>query len=307
MKKYLFIGLIIVQLIVILSLAKKILNYKKNILGQTSVNPITKKSIIISPLDSLKYFYEPKPNIKYHFFNTEYFINSDGLHETKDYSIGKPEDTFRIITLGDSFTFGLFVGDGENWPAILENKLISKYPLLCKKKIEVINLGVEGYDFTYAIERFNRRGKKYHPDLLLWLNVNFLRNRELMKEAEKEVKDLLLTPTPYEDRYYSWRLIFNKYLNKYSQELIIEYQTNLLEQFIEKNKTLPIVFLDVENQYHFVFEKLANKKNVFFKPIEYTSSMAIEGDGHPNQYGHQKIAQEVMEFLLKNKLIPCQS
>lgn len=306
-KKLFFIFLILIQISVIIYLSQKIYQQKRNVLGKTTTNPIKKESIVIEPSKELKYFYEPKPNIKYQWLNTEYFINSDGLHETKEYSIERPEDAFRIITLGDSFTFGLLVGDDENWPAILENKLISKYPKSCKKKIEVINLGEEGYDFAYVIERFNQRGKKYHPDLLLWLNVDFLRNRELMKEVEKDIGNPLLTPPPFEgDRYYQWRMIYNRYLNKYPQESIIQYQTSILEQFIEKNKTIPLVFLDVQEKYRFVFEKLANKKNVFFKPIKYTSSMKIEGDGHPNKFGHQKIAQEVEEFLIKNKLIPCQ-
>lgn len=306
-KKFVFLFLILIQVFVIIYLSQKIYHLRKNVLGKTTINPISKEHIIIDPSKELKNFYEPIPNIKYRWFNTEYFINSDGLHETKEYSIEKPKDTFRIITLGDSFTFGLFVGDEENWPAILENKLISKYPLLCKKKIEVINLGMNGYDFAYAIERFNRRGKKYHPDLLLWLNFDFLRNGELMKKVEE---DLLLTPllTPPSDRnrHYPWDLVYSRYLNKYPEESIIEYQTNLLKKFIKENHPLPIVFLDVQQKYRFVFEKLVDNKTVFFKPIEYTQSMMIEGDGHPNQYGHQKIAQEVMEFLIKNKLIPCQ-
>ena len=304
-KKSFFLFLILIQIFIIIYLSQRIYHLRKNILGKTTINPIKKESIVINPSKELKYYYEPKPNTKYQLFNVEYFINSDSLHETKEYPIEKPKDTFRIITLGDSFTFGVLVGDDENWPAILEDKLIQKYPFFCSKKIEVINLGVDGYDFAYAIERFNRRGKKYNPDLILWLNVDFLRNRELM---QKELNDIILTPTPYgtNEDYMFWVLAKNRYLNKYPQNSIIKHQTTLLEQFIEKNKPLPIVFLNVQQDYRFVFERLAQKKNVFYKPIDYTPSMAIENDGHPNQYGHQVIAQEVTDFLLKNKLIPCQ-
>lgn len=111
MKKIVWLGgLILLQIVVIGFLSIKIVKQQKNVLGETSFNTISKDSIVILSTSNLKYFYEPKPNIKYHHHNTEYFINSDGLHEIKEYSIKKPEDTFRIITLGDSFTFGLLVG-----------------------------------------------------------------------------------------------------------------------------------------------------------------------------------------------------
>jgi len=59
------------------------------------------------------------------------------------------------------------VSDEENWPAVLEKIVNSNIICTPTKKIEVINLGVEGYDFEYEIARFNKRGKKYNPDLNL--------------------------------------------------------------------------------------------------------------------------------------------
>ena len=97
-----------------------------------------------------------------------YNINSDTFNERFDYEINKDDKTFRIITLGDSFTFGYIVDTKNNWTELLEDKLNQ---LHCANfdKIEVINLGVVGYDIQYSVERFKLRGKKYNPDLVLWL------------------------------------------------------------------------------------------------------------------------------------------
>ena len=309
MKTGFFIFLISVQIIIISLLSHQIYKKQKNILGETAVNPI-KKNLIFPKEGELKYFYEPKPNIKYNWHGTFYYINSDGLHELKDYSVEKPKDTFRIITLGDSFTFGLLVSDEENWPAVLEKIVNSNIICTPTKKIEVINLGVEGYDFEYEIARFNKRGKKYNPDLVILMNVDFLRIRELMgKENEKIWPTITLLPTPNDDRYkyFYWRLVFQSYLNKYPKDEIINYQTTLLKKFINENQ-LPILFVDVQNKEEFnqIFSSLADNQRVFFKEIIYTKEMKLPDDGHPSPFGHKIIAQEILAFLLKNHLIPCQ-
>ena len=309
MKTGFFIFLISVQIIIISLLSHQIYKKQKNILGETAVNPI-KKNLIFPKEGELKYFYEPKPNIKYNWHGTFYYINNDGLHELKDYSVEKPKDTFRIITLGDSFTFGLLVSDEENWAAVLEKIVNSNIICTPTKKIEVINLGVEGYDFEYEIARFNKRGKKYNPDLVILMNVDFLRIRELMvKEQEKIWPTITLLPTPNDDRYkyFYWRLVFQSYLNKYSKDEIINYQTTLLKKFINENQ-LPILFVNVQNQKEFnqIFSSLADNQRVFFKEIIYTKEMKLPDDGHPSPFGHKIIAQEILAFLLKNHLIPCQ-
>jgi hypothetical protein len=52
-----------------------------------------------------------------------YTFNQDGLNERYDYNTTKPDGIFRIITLGDSFTFGHFVDTKDNWTERLEDLL----------------------------------------------------------------------------------------------------------------------------------------------------------------------------------------
>ena len=67
-----------------------------------------------------------------------YSMNSEGFRGS-EFIKNKPDDTYRIITVGGSTTFGSGVTNENTWPKILEKKLqnISK-----GKNIEVINAGI---------------------------------------------------------------------------------------------------------------------------------------------------------------------
>lgn len=68
--------------------------------------------------------------------------NSFGLR-SPEVAVPKPEGTFRILLLGDSFTFGMRVADDEQiFARRLEQQLRQRYP---SKQIEVVNGGVLSY------------------------------------------------------------------------------------------------------------------------------------------------------------------
>lgn len=302
-KTYFFILLITIQVTIVIYLTKQIIKQKNNTLG-VSVNPISKQNIIKPTIvinKNLKYFYEPKPNIQYNWWGTFYTINSDGLHELKDYSIEKPNNVFRIIALGDSFTFGLLVKDDENWPAVLEK--IANQNQICQseKTIEVINLGVEGYDFQYAIERYHQKGEKYKPDLIVWMSVDFLRIRELMAEVQQTIT---LPPISNENKYEGWSLIFSQYRKKYPNDYIIEYQKKIINNFLNQID-VPVLLINLEPQFNNIFRSFEDSKRLFFLPIKYTQKMKLPDDGHPSPLGHQILAREVLNFLIAHELIPC--
>ena len=129
MKPKIFIVLICVQLAIIALLSINIYR-QTNVLGaQVKISPIDKKSMVPNPDSELKHFYEPIANSTEEDIapwlkeKTEYYVNSDSLREDKEYAINKPASTFRIITLGDSFTYGSSVHLQENYPKQLENLL----------------------------------------------------------------------------------------------------------------------------------------------------------------------------------------
>lgn len=73
-------------------------------------------------------------------------------------SKNKKKDTIRIVTFGDSFTYGDEADIEETWPLILENMLA---------EIEVLNFGVSAYGLDQAYLRYLREGKEYEHDIVI--------------------------------------------------------------------------------------------------------------------------------------------
>jgi hypothetical protein len=88
--------------------------------------------------------------------------NSRG-HRDTEIPIEKGHDVFRIVVLGDSFTFGANVQREEAYPQVLEDLLNKQF----NKTIEVVNTGVGGWSpFQYA-QYYLNYGKKFDPDLII--------------------------------------------------------------------------------------------------------------------------------------------
>jgi lysophospholipase L1-like esterase len=111
-------------------------------------------------------------------------INSFGFRGP-DWDIQKAPNGFRILALGDSFTFGQGVDENETYASLLREKLNGMYP---EKTIEVLNLGVQGYEAIDEMKLLEKVGPLLHPDLVL---VGFYEN------------DVVLEHLPWDER---WRI-----------------------------------------------------------------------------------------------------
>ncbi|OGL54617.1 MAG: hypothetical protein A3G31_12105 [Candidatus Schekmanbacteria bacterium RIFCSPLOWO2_12_FULL_38_15] len=102
------------------------------------------------------------------------FLDSDGNYIAKaetnslgfrDYEYGgKKGNTFRILVLGDSFTFGAGVEFEDTFVKQLESILGEKND---GKKYEVINAGVMGYGTDQEYYYLKEWGFKLKPDLVI--------------------------------------------------------------------------------------------------------------------------------------------
>ena len=106
--------------------------------------------------------------------------NRHGLRGTET-TIEKPSDTYRILTLGDSFTMGKGVEDGQSFSALLDEQLNAQLSA-CRSpysRVEVLNAGVDSYapilSYLYLITEL----QEFDPDLVI-LNLD---NSDLIQEA----------------------------------------------------------------------------------------------------------------------------
>jgi len=95
-------------------------------------------------------------------------LNSERLRGNRIYGYEKPPGILRIAVFGDSFAFGMDVGDDDTFAAQLERTL---------DHTEVLNFGVLGYGMDQVLLRFRAEGVPFHPDIVVLNYVQMLATR----------------------------------------------------------------------------------------------------------------------------------
>lgn len=321
MYKKLVLFLIIIFLntqifILTIKLAEWIVRNQGKVKGDM-ITLIRKENILVDRFSTLKYFFEPKPGsevwqpewLGYHINNS---INQDTLNEEKDYFADKNKDTYRIITLGDSYTYGLYVNTSENFSERLENFLNSKLTCAAIRNFEVINLGVYSYDLNYSVERFLKRGLKYNPDLVLWLinNWNFEQIKEYSFPYEIELKTKGITDYDPNIGIHIQTLANNKLKLLMEKKAILEFQKSNLNRLLNiYNGTLVFLsFPSLRQEYQNIIDRFITAKIKYYYAITDISKDKnyLLLDGHPNVLGHWQIASDIYEYIKTTFLKSCQ-
>jgi len=320
--KTLFIGTVSIELGVIGFYGYAIYRKKqieKNVLGVTSINPIKKENLIFTPDTIVKYFYEPKPNSivdeQAPWTNdvAHYTINSDSLNEQNDYFIHKASDSARIVVIGDSFAFGGHVDTKDNWIERLEDKLNKFMRCPGITKYEVINLGYDGYDIEYSVHRYNIRGKKYDPDIIIWYLVKndftdineilFPIMKKIEKTLTKEDFERVRRKSPFIP--VSYVLGREEYEKMYSKEFIFDYIHKVFQRFnVMKSQLILVIDESVNEEQKDLLKRWIQEGNEHIKltqmvPLEYFP------DYHPNLESQKVIAENLFSYLKKNNFTSC--
>ena len=118
------------------------------------------------PDDLTGYSHKPGAQGLWHKEGEAYItINSAGLRD-REHSLEKPQGTFRIAILGDSYTEALQLPIEQTYWARLEQEL-SGCPALAGRRVEVVNFGVSGYSTAQELLVLRHKVPPYHPDLVL--------------------------------------------------------------------------------------------------------------------------------------------
>jgi hypothetical protein len=95
-------------------------------------------------------------------------INNLGLRDEHDATLEKQPNTFRVLVLGDSVTFGH--GSVHTYPALLERLLEQWRPDI---DFQVWNAAVPGYNTSQELAQLLELGSSFRPDLVV---VGFFEN-----------------------------------------------------------------------------------------------------------------------------------
>lgn len=108
-------------------------------------------------------FWSLVPGVQVPYAGANVTINRLGLRSSE---VGeKQPGEFRILSLGESTTFGEGVEDDQTYSALLESHLTRANP---GRKISVINAGVSCYSSVQSLEYLQSRGLALKPDLVLF-------------------------------------------------------------------------------------------------------------------------------------------
>ena len=96
-------------------------------------------------------------------------INSQGTRGP-EFEATKRPDTIRILSLGDSRTFGWGLAEEETYSLLFQRCLQQK--IGSAKNIEVINAGVNAWSYAQILTYFRHTGVTYRPDIVILGEAN---------------------------------------------------------------------------------------------------------------------------------------
>jgi len=252
--------------------------------------------------------------------------NSKGLRD-REYSIVKPENTFRIAVVGDSFTMPSGVKFDESYPERLEVRLNAES---WDFKYEVINFAVGEYSVRQYWAVIKHKIQTYDPDLIL---IGYCtKNDHKIPDAERFQNSFVVKNRSYpffkSFVYDALNLICNDLKSKLSKHkkqrksiksppLITEDQAKYLSDYFsrmngfEKQLSIPIIILclaiDYNENYSRILEQLVTDHNLDFCDVStafrdksFKDYMIYPIDPHPNNDANSKFAERVYDHLRKN-------
>ena len=278
--------------------------------------------------------YEPKPNISVSFVGTYgkvkikptyVHINSEGFRDDKDYPIQKPNNTIRIVALGDSFTFGYGVNLTDTWPKQLE-RLLNENNQNKNLHYEVLNFGVTGYDSEQEVYFFKEKALKYNPDIIIiqFLYNDLENNTLLLINKEKAIENYLIEHNLSSSALssYEWRDLNLKIHNiliweldknitsnisKYIGNVLVPYKE--LDSLVKRDSPNARILLVMFNDQSFrspaypYLQKFALKHGWCFEDdsniIRNPNYIISPLEPHPNPLGYHKYALNIYSAMKK--------
>lgn len=259
------------------------------------------------------------PNWSATTFDRPLNINSKGLRD-REYDYAKPDNTSRILVLGDSYAWGYGVADDEVFSEVLESQLATQ-PV----RWDVINCGVSGYGTDQEYLFLQNEGFQYSPDIVVlafflcndptnntsaiqyflhkpvFRNTNLeLANVPVPKPLEPqpriqvdadplELTVAIIAKMADECKSQQCRLVVAKFGLFVDPELVERDR-----QFKQQMEQLDLLFLDLDQAYT-------------DRGITTEQLLSGNNDGHWNAFGHRQTAIILHDFLSTAGLIPAAS
>ena len=238
-------------------------------------------------------------------------ISNQGLRD-KEFEVRKPENTFRIVCLGDSFTFGWGVETNETFCKRIESYLNAN----SSTNYETLNFGIPGYNAKQLETLLRKKIIGISPDMIIYaFSPNDL-EPVIPIHNNKDSLHLFLTKNLLSYRFFfvSFYSIIDHFKEENSEvyekkEKLKELKSLIkyLEQLkSEKDVSILVVILFEEGGKDAIkminnssFPSLNMPKEVDLSSKQYV----IRGDNHPNALGHKLIFEKIIERIEEESII----
>ena len=261
------------------------------------------------------------------------YVNSLGYRDD-EFNPKKEKGELRIITTGDSCTFGDGVGNWQSYGNILEKSLQSQMP---DRKVTVINAGVPGYTSYQILTQLKEELIKLKPDvvtLYVGLNDNIPAN-DSIPDINRAPKGALLRAfnrIRFLRTVQGLELFVGRYLRPLRQQVVSpdpdhhtfrvpfdQYIENIcaIKELGDKNgfkviiMTLPHQFPDESERNPLIRDASSQCKiplldlwTLMKKRQNLGEKMYLSDGGHPNKLGHQRIAWFLQQKLAELNIAP---
>lgn len=146
-------------------------------------------------------------------------INANGFRSRGEYAF--QPDKYRVMVVGESFTYGLEVGDGVEWPAVLQE---------LDDRMQVVNLAVPGYGTDQILITLRESINEYRPHLVIMAltHDDFSRSLLTFREYKKPrfmmdgTGTLTLTNTPVGGLEETYQSLLSEYGGPGNEKLAAE-------------------------------------------------------------------------------------
>jgi lysophospholipase L1-like esterase len=264
--------------------------------------------------------------------SVEYTINSHGMRGP-EVPTDKPANTFRILGLGDSFTFGIGVRDDHTCLRRLEADLNAEYR--GQPTFQVLNGSVQGYNTPDEVASLEHRWLAMSPDLVvIFFYLNDAYNDLAIKNRGEELG--VNQPQPwlgkvsriYDLGQHAWHaaaarrtveaLYVEPYFTKADRVLgqveskYIAWQNSrqalahAAKLSRERGFKLALVvwpdFYKLDGNYP--FEAVHRLLMQTGADLGIPTLDLLETDHHPNDKAHAIAAEAVAKFLRREKMLP---
>ncbi len=270
--------------------------------------------------------------------HAEVRVNSMGFRD-REYSLEKPPGVFRILCLGDSTTFGFFVSSRDAYQNVLEDTLNTSGDF-GDVRFEVINAGVPGYSSFQCLNLLRHRGVQLSPDLVILLvGPNDVKKSKMRDEqiAAQAAPKAIMTASEILSYLDCYRLLQSalvkppppvpaQHVARVGEEGCVG---NILEMK-RRCESMGTRFVLIAFPYLTPFPPdgpleleadLASLRQAVYRAAEEHSfslvdlpKMREEHGGnytdyfidlvHPSESGHQYVADQIYETLLRKDLLP---